>query len=73
MLYVDMLRGTDRRALAHAGMVDPRKPLTDASFDDYIKVAAKIPTVRYMANVTLANVQATFDIEVERKDGEAQG
>jgi hypothetical protein len=70
---VEMLRGTHRTALAHAGKVDAGKPLTGASFDDYIKVAGKVPVMRYMANVVLENVRATFDAEAEREDEEAQG
>jgi hypothetical protein len=64
----EVLRGPYRAALAHAGKVDVGKPLTGASYEDYQKVAAKVPTVRYMANVTLENVRATFDAEMECED-----
>lgn len=70
----EVLRGPYRTALAHAGKVDAGKPLTGASHDDYQKVAAKVPIVRYMANVTLANVRATFDAETTRVgEAKAQG
>jgi hypothetical protein len=68
----ELLRGPYRVALAHAGKVDVGKPLTGASYEDYQKVASQVPVVRYMANVVLENVRATFDAEVRRKDGEAQ-
>ncbi len=66
----ELLRGPYRAALAHAGKVDAGKPLTGASHEDYTKVAAKVPVVRYMANVVLENVRATFDAEAEREAGE---
>lgn len=59
----ESLRKPYRVALAHAGKVDTGKPLTGASYEDYQKVAAKVPVVRYMANVVLENVRATFDVE----------
>jgi len=69
-----VLNGPYRVALAHAGKVDAGKPLTGASYEDYQKVAAKVAVVRYMANVTLENVRATFDAEIERPGAaEAQG
>jgi hypothetical protein len=67
-----VLNGPYRVALAHAGEVDAGKPLTAASYGDYQKVASQVPVVRYMANVVLENVRATFDAEVGREDGEAQ-
>ncbi len=66
-----MLNGPYRVALAHAGEVDEGKPLTGASYEDYQKVASQVPVVRYMANVVLENVRATFDAEAKRKDGAA--
>lgn len=66
-----LLNDPYRVALAHAGKVDTGKPLTGASWKDYDKVATNVPIVRYMANVVLENVRATFDSEVEREDGEA--
>jgi len=63
-----VLNGPYHVALAHAGKVDAGKPLTGASHEDYQRVAAKVPIVRYMANVTLENVRATFDAEMERTD-----
>lgn len=68
----DLLRGPYRAALAHAGKVDAGKPLTGASFEDYMKVASQVPVVRYMANVVLENVRATFDAEVGGVDGKSQ-
>jgi hypothetical protein len=68
---LELLRGSYRVALAHAGMVDVGKPLTGASWDDYDKVASKVPIVRYMANVVLENMRATFDAEAGREDGGA--
>lgn len=56
-----LLRAPYRVALAHAGRVDSGKPLTSASYEGYLKVATKVSVVRYMANVTLENVRATFD------------
>lgn len=67
----EMIRGPYRAALAHAGKVDAGKPLTGASYEDYMKVASKVPVVRYMANVVLENVRATFDAEAS-KDEESQ-
>jgi hypothetical protein len=67
----DLLRGPYRAALAHAGKVDAGKPLTGASYEDYEKVAVKVPIVRYMSNVILENVRATFDADAERENGEA--
>ena len=67
-----LLNDPYRVALAHAGKVDAGKPLTGASHEDYQKVADKIPMVRYMANVVLENVRATFDAEVGREDRGAQ-
>lgn len=61
----ELLRGPYRTALAHAGKVDAGKPLTAASYEDYQDVATEVPVVRYMANVTLENVRATFDAELE--------
>ena len=58
-----VLNGPYRVALAHAGEVDAGKPLTAASYEDYQKVASQVPVVRYMANVVLENVRATFDAE----------
>lgn len=58
-----VLNGPYRVALAHAGEVDMGKPLTSASYEDYLKVAGMVPVVRYMANVVLENVRATFDAE----------
>jgi len=66
----EMLRSTHRTALAHAGKVDAGKPLTGASFEDYMTVADKVPVVRYMANVVLENVRATFDTEGKRESSE---
>jgi hypothetical protein len=66
-----LLNDPYRVALAHAGKVDAGKPLTGASWEDYSKVATKVPVVRYMANVVLENVRATFDAEVEREHVEA--
>jgi len=48
------------------------KPLTGASHDDYQKVANKVPIVRYMANVVLQNLRATFDAEAGREDVQVQ-
>jgi hypothetical protein len=62
-----VLNGPYRVALAHAGKVDAGKPLTAASYEDYQKVASQVPVVRYMANVVLENVRATFDAEVGRE------
>jgi hypothetical protein len=67
----ELLRGPYRVALAHAGEVDAGKPLTGASWEDYDKVTTKVPVVRYMANVVLENVRATFDADVGREDREA--
>ncbi len=67
---IKVLNDSHRVALAHAGKVDAGKPLTGASFEDYMKVAGKVPIVRYMANVTLENVRATFDAEAGREDRE---
>jgi hypothetical protein len=67
----DKLRGPYRAALAHAGKVDAGKPLTGASYEDYQKVAGKVPVVRYMANVVLENVRATFDADTKSEGGEA--
>lgn len=67
----EVLNGPYRVALAHAGEVDAGKPLTAASYEDYQKVASQVPVVRYMANVVLENVRATFDAEVGREQGEA--
>src|SRR5829696_8162289 len=61
----ELLRGPYRAALAHAGQVDVGKPLTGAYYDDYQKVADKVTIVRYMANVTLENVRATFDAQAD--------
>ena len=66
----ELLRGPYRVALAHAGDVDAGKPLTGASHEDYLKVADKVPIVRYMANVVLENVRATFDAEDGHKERE---
>lgn len=63
----EMLRGPFRAALAHAGEVDAGKTLSGAYFEDYDKVATKVQVVRYMANVTLENVRATFDADAERQ------
>ncbi len=49
-----------------------RKPLTGASYEDYLKVADKVTVVRYMANVVLENVRATFDAEAEEDGGKSQ-
>jgi hypothetical protein len=70
----ELLRGSYRVALAHAGKVDVGRPLTGASYEDYQNVATEVPVVRYMANVTLENVRATFDAEMTRAGvPEAQG
>lgn len=69
---IKLLNDSHRVALAHAGKVDAGKPLTGASHEDYQKVAGKVLVVRYMANLVLENVRATFDAEVGREDGEAQ-
>ena len=61
----ELLRGPYRVALAHAGKVDTGKPLTGATYGDYQKVLSKVPVVRYMANVVLENVRATFDAEAK--------
>jgi len=66
-----VLNAPYRVALAHAGEVDAGKPLTAAAYEDYQKVALQVPIVRYMANVVLENVRATFDAEVGREQGEA--
>ena len=66
-----MLNDPYRVALAHAGKVDAGKPLTGASYEDYLKVATKVPLVRYMANVVLENLRTTFDAEMERPDAAA--
>ncbi len=68
----ELLRGPYRAALAHAGKVDAGKPLTGASYEDYLKVADKVTVVRYMANVVLENVRATFDAEAEEDGGKSQ-
>ena len=67
-----VLNGPYRVALAHAGKVDAGKPLTGASYEDYQKVAAQVPIVRYMANVVLENVRATFDAESDVRTEEHQ-
>ncbi len=67
-----LLKGPYRAALAHAGEVDAGKPLTGASFEDYQRVASKVPVVRYMANVALENVRATFDAEAEEAHEKAR-
>ncbi len=63
-----VLNGPYRVALAHAGRVDAGKPLTAASHEEYRKVAAHVPIVRYMANVVLENVRATFDAGLDYAD-----
>ena len=45
--------------------------MTGASYEDYMKVAARMPVVRYMTDVVLENVRATFDAEAERDDEES--
>lgn len=68
-----LLNDSHRVALAHAGKVDAGKPLTGASWEDYQEVATKVPVVRYMANVVLENIRATFDADVGLEDGEISG
>ncbi len=68
----ELLRGPYRAALAHAGKVDAGKPLTGAFYEDYSKVADKVAVVRYMANVVLENVRATFDAGVGGDGGKSQ-
>lgn len=69
----EFLRGPYRAAVAHAGKVDTGKPLTAASYADYLSVASKVAVVRYMANVVLRNVRATFDADSEREAEEGAG
>jgi len=66
-----VLRASYRVALAHAGKVDTGKPLIGASHADYQKVTSKVPVLRYVANVVLENVRATFDADREREAAEA--
>lgn len=63
-----LLNGPYRVALAHAGKVDAGKPLTAASHEEHQKVAVQVPIVRYMANVVLENVRATFDAGLNDPD-----
>ena len=46
--------------------------MTGASYEDYMKVAARMPVVRYMTDVVLENVRATFDAEAERDEEESR-
>lgn len=62
----DVLNGPYRVALAHAGKVDAGQALTGATFDPYDRVAGKVPVIRYVANIVLENVRATFDADARR-------
>ncbi|HKH12185.1 MAG TPA: methylamine utilization protein MauJ [Rubrobacter sp.] len=67
----DVLNGPYRVALAHAGRVDAGQALTGATFDHYDRVADKVPVIRYVANVVLENLRATFNADVEAEAAEA--
>lgn len=63
------LDGPYRNALAHAGEIRERaKALTAATAEDTVDVAGKVPIVRYIARVVLANVGATLDSTAGESD-----
>ncbi len=49
-----------RVALAHGGNIEDGAPKTAASAEDFLSVVYAVPTIRYMAHVTLQNVRATL-------------
>jgi hypothetical protein len=63
------LHGPYRNALAHAGKIRERdKALTAATAKDTLDVAGKVPIVRHMARVVLANVGATLDSTADKSE-----